>query len=50
MAPDGSELWDTSEVGGTVSVIDAVSPKVKQKIRFEVPGLLKEAIQPVGLR
>ena len=48
--PDGAELWVSSEVGGTVSVIDAASPKVKQKINFEVPGLSKEAIQPVGLR
>jgi len=48
--PDGSELWVSSEVGGTVSVIDAAHPKVKQKITFEIPGLTKEAIQPVGLR
>ena len=43
-------MWVTSEIGGTVSVIDAKNPKVKQKISFEVPGLSKEAIQPVGLR
>src|SRR3984893_18235538 len=48
--PDGSELWASSEVGGTVSVIDATNPKVKQKIAFAVPGLSKEAIQPVGMR
>ena len=38
---DGSELWVTSEVGGTVSVIDPIAHVVKQKIAFEVPGLAK---------
>jgi len=47
---DGSELWVTSEVGGTVSVIDPIKHAVKQKIAFEVPGLAKEQIQPVGVR
>ena len=41
---DGSELWVTSEVGGTVSVIDPVAHVVKRKIAFEVPGLAKEQI------
>jgi PQQ-dependent catabolism-associated beta-propeller protein len=48
--PDGSELWVSAEVGGTVSVIDAASHQVKQKIAFTIPGLSKEAIQPVGVR
>lgn len=46
---DGSELWVSSEVGGTVSVIDPVNKAVKQKIGFEIPGLSKEAIQPIGV-
>ncbi len=46
---NGSELWVSSEVGGTVSVIDPVKHKVKKTITFEVPGLRREAIQPVGL-
>jgi PQQ-dependent catabolism-associated beta-propeller protein len=46
---DGSELWVSSEVGGTVSVIDPVNHVVKKKIAFEVPGLRREAIQPVGI-
>ncbi len=46
---DGSELWVSSEVGGTVSVIDPVNHVVKKKITFEVAGLRREAIQPVGL-
>ena len=46
---DGSELWVSSEVGGTVSVIDPVKREVTKKITFDIPGLRKEAIQPVGI-
>jgi len=47
--PDGSELWVSSEVGGTVSIIDPVKREVSKKIAFDIPGLRKEAIQPVGI-
>ena len=47
---DGSEVWVSAEIGGTVSVIDAASRTIKKKIGFEIPGLAKEAIQPVGIR
>ena len=40
----------TSEVGGGVSVIDPVKHVVTAKIGFDVPGLTKEQIQPVGIR
>jgi len=46
---DGSELWVSSEIGGTVSVIDAAKREIKRKIAFEVPGLAREYIQPVGI-
>jgi len=46
---DGSELWVSSEIGGTVSVIDPVKHAVTAKITFEIPGLRKEAIQAVGI-
>jgi PQQ-dependent catabolism-associated beta-propeller protein len=46
---DGSELWVSSEIGGTVSVIDPVKHAVTGKIAFEIPGLRREAIQPVGI-
>jgi PQQ-dependent catabolism-associated beta-propeller protein len=46
---DGSELWVSSEVGGTVAVIDPVKKVLKQKIGFEIPGMSKEAIQPIGI-
>jgi PQQ-dependent catabolism-associated beta-propeller protein len=46
---DGSELWVSAEVGGTISVIDPVQHVVTQKINFDIPGLTKEAIQPIGI-
>jgi PQQ-dependent catabolism-associated beta-propeller protein len=47
---DGSELWVSAEIGGTVSIIDPVKREVRTKIKFNVPGLRSEAIQPVGVR
>ena len=47
--PDGSELWVSSEIGGTVSIIDPVKRIVTDKINFNIPGLRREAIQPVGI-
>ena len=46
---DGSELWVSSEVGGTLTVIDPARLEVKTKISFDVPGMSKEAIQPIGI-
>jgi YVTN family beta-propeller protein len=45
---DGSELWVSSEIGGTVSVIDPAKHEVTED-QFEIPGLRREAIQPVGI-
>jgi YVTN family beta-propeller protein len=39
----------SSEVGGTISVIDPKTWKPKQKISFEVPGVRPEQLQPVGM-
>ncbi len=39
----------SAEVGGTVSVIDAATRKIVNKITFAVPGVPNEAIQPVGI-
>jgi PQQ-dependent catabolism-associated beta-propeller protein len=46
---DGSELWVSSEVGGTVSIIDPAKYEVKQKIEFKISGMRPEPIQPVGI-
>jgi PQQ-dependent catabolism-associated beta-propeller protein len=47
---DGKALWVSSEVGGTVSVIDPATRKIVHKITFKIPGVPDEAIQPVGVR
>ena len=35
---------------GDRKVIDPINHVIKQKITFDVPGLAKEQIQPVGIR
>jgi PQQ-dependent catabolism-associated beta-propeller protein len=47
---DGKEVWVTAEVGGTVSVIDAQTHKIKQRLTFEIPGVRPELIQPMGVQ
>ena len=50
---DGSKLFVSSEIGGTVSVIDMLGetgPELTYKIGFEVPGVQAEWLQPVGMR
>ncbi|MFL5333814.1 MAG: PQQ-dependent catabolism-associated beta-propeller protein [Geminicoccaceae bacterium] len=47
---DDAEIWVSSEVGGTVSVIDNATRAVKQKIRFAIPGVPQQAIQPEAIR
>ncbi len=48
--PDGKQLWVSSEIGGTVSVIDRATTKIVQKVKFEIPGITPETIQPVGIK
>ena len=45
-----TQLWVSSEVGGTVTVINPADRKIITKIHFEIPGITQEAIQPVGIR
>jgi PQQ-dependent catabolism-associated beta-propeller protein len=47
---DGTKLYVSAEIGGTISVIDPATQQITNKITFEVPGVLPEAIQPVGVR
>jgi PQQ-dependent catabolism-associated beta-propeller protein len=47
---DDAEIWVSSEIGGTVSVIDNATRQIKHKVTFEIPGVPKEAIQAVGVR
>jgi YVTN family beta-propeller protein len=46
----GKRFWVTSEVGGTLAVIDAATYKVTKKIGFEIEGVRSELIQPLGIR
>ena len=46
---DGSELWVTSEIGGDLTIIDPATRQIKKIVKFEVPGLRSESIQPVGI-
>ncbi|SEL22896.1 PQQ-dependent catabolism-associated beta-propeller protein [Roseivivax marinus] len=50
---DGTRLFVSSEIGGTVSVMDIAedgTPTLVEKIEFEVPGVLPEWLQPVGVK
>jgi PQQ-dependent catabolism-associated beta-propeller protein len=47
---DGSQVWVSAEIGGTVTVIDPKARKVLGKIEFQIPGVNQDAIQPVGVR
>jgi PQQ-dependent catabolism-associated beta-propeller protein len=46
---DSVELWATSEMAGTVVVVDAASKQITHTIKLEVPGLNNDLIQPVGV-
>jgi PQQ-dependent catabolism-associated beta-propeller protein len=48
--PDGKQVWVSSEVGGTVSVIDANTHKILKKITFDIPGLTSGKAQPVDIK
>ena len=50
VTPDGAQVWVSSEVGGTVAVIDAASHKVLNKINFDIPGLTSGHAQPVDIK
>lgn len=45
-----TQLWVSSEVGGTVTVINPADRKIIGKINFAIPGVEQESIQPVGIR
>ena len=44
----GTELWVSSEIGGTITVFDVATQAEKGKIRFEVQGVHPDRVQPVG--
>ncbi len=46
---DGRQVWVSSEVAGTVAVIDTATHKVLHTIRFDLPEVPTAAIQAVGI-
>jgi len=48
-AKGGTELWVSSEIGGTVAVLDVATQTEKAKIGFSIKGIRPELIQPVGM-
>lgn len=46
----GTQLWVSAEIGGTVTVLNPADRKLIGKVNFEIQGVAKEAIQPVGIR
>jgi PQQ-dependent catabolism-associated beta-propeller protein len=47
---DGSRLWASSEIGGTVAVIDVASRQPLKVIEFKLAGVHRDRIQPVGIK
>lgn len=47
---DGKRLWVSAEIGGTVSVFNVADKSEVTKINFEVAGISKDRVQPVGIR
>ena len=45
---NGAEMWVSAEIGGTVTIFDTTNQSELAKIRFGIPGVLPELIQPVG--
>ncbi|KMK66989.1 YVTN family beta-propeller repeat protein [Puniceibacterium sp. IMCC21224] len=44
----GTELWVSSEIGGTITVFDVATKAEKAKITFDLPRIHPDLIQPVG--
>jgi PQQ-dependent catabolism-associated beta-propeller protein len=46
---DSQQLWVTSEMAGTVMILDSQTQQVIKTISFEVSGITNDKIQPVGV-
>jgi PQQ-dependent catabolism-associated beta-propeller protein len=46
---DGSKVWVSSEVAGSVAVIDVATHKILKTIHFDLPEVPTAAIQAVGI-
>jgi PQQ-dependent catabolism-associated beta-propeller protein len=45
---DGTELWVSAEIGGTISIFDVATQTEKAKIDFEIDNIHPDRVQPVG--
>ena len=46
---DSASAWATSEMGGSLMVVDVKTKQITKRIAFEVQGVSKDKIQPVGV-
>ena len=46
---DNTQLWVTSEIAGTLMILDVKSKQIIKKIRLDIPGVTADKIQPVGV-
>ncbi|MDD1633097.1 MAG: hypothetical protein LUP91_12935, partial [Methylococcaceae bacterium] len=46
---DSQQAWVTSEMAGTLMILDAKTKQIIKTIKFEVSGVTADKIQPVGV-
>jgi YVTN family beta-propeller protein len=49
LSPDAAELWVSNELGSSVSIINTANRSVKKTLVFEITGMRKNDISPVGM-
>ncbi len=47
---DGALLWASSEIGGTVAVVNVADRQIIKTLEFKIPGVHRDRIQPVGIK
>ena len=47
---DSKILWVSSEVGGSLTIMDVATRKIIKVIQFDIPGILHDEIEPVGIK
>ena len=47
---DGTQLWVSSEIGGTVTIFNTADQAEVAKISFKIKGIQADRLQPVGIR
>ena len=47
---DSTLLWASSEIGGTVSVVDVEKREIIKTLNFKIKGVHPDKVQPVGIK